>query len=156
MKRNFLDKNGSLAVILELQANRIILDELSNCYGMFLFTGGDVPRTRWGLVALASIDYPFAADRIASGDVERYRHLAEAIMALGEAVAVGRPRTMRSRKEIADRFGAASSEIRRLESTLEAAMTKGSQEFGPLSAISGLEPAVSPRKLDVSPVEAVG
>ncbi len=34
-------RENLLAMILELQTNRIVLDGLLNCYGMFRFTGGD-------------------------------------------------------------------------------------------------------------------
>jgi hypothetical protein len=112
------------AMIRELEANRVILDELSDCYGMFLFTGGDVPKRPWGLVAIMSyLHRPFVADRIRTVEVQRYWDLAQAIMALGESVAVGRPRTLRARKSIADAFGSACSEVQILGNALEAAMT---------------------------------
>ena len=83
------------AMMLDLLANGAILDELLNCYKMFHFTGGDVPRARWRLVAIASyLEDPFASDRIGTSEAERYRDLAEEITALGQTVAAGRPRTV--------------------------------------------------------------
>jgi hypothetical protein len=111
-------------MILELQANQATLDELVNWYGVFVFTGGDVPKGRWCLVAIISyLERPFATDHVSTGEVERYRHLVEAIMELGQAVAAG-PRTLRCRHDIAHTFSRASSEIRTLGSTLESALTK--------------------------------
>lgn len=112
-----------LTMISELRTNRIILDELANCYNVFLFTGGVVPRERWGLLAVTSyLQHPFAAGCISDAEAERYRHLAEAIMDLGEAITAGaRPRTLRCRHDIADAFGRESSEIRALANTLELA-----------------------------------
>jgi hypothetical protein len=115
-----------LAMILELQTHRIILDELVNCYGVFLFTGGVVPREPWGLVAMTSyLQRPFAAARISTAAVQRYRQVAEEIMQLGQAVTAGaRPRSRRCRYDIAERFGRESAEIRALGSTLESTLAK--------------------------------
>jgi len=114
-----------LAMLLELQANRIILDELVRCYAMFLFTGGVVPGEHWGLVAMTSyLQHPFAAGRISTAEAEHYQRLAEAIMDLGQAITAGaRPRTLHCRRDISDVFGRESSEIHALTSTLESAVT---------------------------------
>ena len=106
-----------LAMILELQANRMILDGLVKCYGVFRFTGGVVPREQWALVAMASYrQCPFAADCIGAAEVQHYQQLAEAIMNLGQEVASeARPRTLRCRHDIADTFGRESSGIQALE-----------------------------------------
>jgi hypothetical protein len=124
------DQEQLAAMIQELRANRSILDELLEFYGTFLFTGGVVSTEPWSLVAVASyLQDPFAADRISTAATERYRHLAETIMNLGQEIAAGaRPRTLRCRYDIARRFGRHSSEIRTLESTLESAMTALAEE----------------------------
>ena len=115
-----------VAMILELQTNRIILDGLLNRYGIFRFTGGVVSREPWGLVAMTSyLQSPFATDHISTAAAERYRHLAETIMDSGQAIAAGeRPRTLRCRYDIADRFARDSTEIQDLGNTLESAMTE--------------------------------
>ena len=130
-----------VAMIRELQTNRIILDRLVNCYGVFRFTGGVVPRERWGLVAMTSyLQSPFAADRISTAAMERYRNLAEAIMDLGQSITVGeRPRTLRCRCESSDRFGRDSSELLDLESTLESAMKKLVDDMKPSLSLSETE-----------------
>lgn len=111
-------------MILELRANQATLDELVNWYGVFVFTGGDVPKGRWCLVAMISyLERPFATDRISTGEVERYKHLVEAIMKLGQGIAAG-PRTLRCRHDIADTFSRASSAVQALGSTLQSALTK--------------------------------
>ena len=122
-----------VAMVRGLQANRIILDELLNCYGVFRFTGGVVPSEPWDLVAITSyLQCPFAADGISTAAIERYRHLAETIVDLGQAIAVGeRPRSLRCRHDIAHKFGRGSSEIRELGSKLESAMTKLVEEMEP-------------------------
>jgi len=76
-----------LAMVLDLQANRIILDELVNCYGVFLFTGGVVAEEHWGLLAMTSyLHAPFAADRISAAKAERYQQLAATIVDQGQAI----------------------------------------------------------------------
>jgi hypothetical protein len=132
------DRGQLLAMILELQTNRIILDGLLDCYGTFRFTGGVVPRESWGLVAMtAYLKSPFAAGRVPTAGAVRYRQLAEAIMDLGHTITAGaRPRTLRSRYDIADTFGRDSAEIRALGSTLESAMTKLVAELKPSPALA--------------------
>ncbi|MBN2293935.1 MAG: hypothetical protein JXM70_16025 [Pirellulales bacterium] len=114
------------AMIRELQTNRIILDGLLNRYGIFRFTGGVVPTEPWGLVAMTSyLQRPFAAEHISTATAERYRHLVARIMDLGKALAAGeRPRTLRCRYDIADRFGRDATEIQDLGDKLESAMTE--------------------------------
>jgi hypothetical protein len=122
-----------LAMIQELQTNRIILDELVDCYSMFRFTGGVVPREQWGLVAIASYLRRPSADCIFTAAAERYRQVAEAIMDQVRAMtAEAGPRTLRCRHALAEAFGRESSEIRALGSTLESAMTKTIEELDPL------------------------
>jgi hypothetical protein len=115
-----------VAIIQELQANAVILDGLLNSYRVFRFTGGHVSREPWDLVALTSyLQHPFAADRISFTSTERYRHLADVIMDSGKAIETGaRPRSLRSRHDIAAQFDRDATEIRALGSTLESAMTK--------------------------------
>ena len=108
----------------ELQRNRNILDELVDCYKMFRFTGGNVPRGPWGLVAITSyVEHPFAADRIGTCEAEHYRVLAGEIMALGQTVATGKPRTLRQRWDVAATFAQAAGEVRGLGGNLEAGLT---------------------------------
>lgn len=110
---------------LELRANRVTLAGLMGRYDMFLFTGGGVSRERWDLVAItAYLDRPFAVGGVSPGEVERYRQLAETIVTLGQTVAEGGPRSLRSRRDIADTFGRASTELQRLGGALEAAITE--------------------------------
>ena len=125
------DQEQLKLIIQELQANRTILGELQEYYSVFLFTGGVVSMEPWSLVAMTSyLHAPFAANRIPTAATERYRHLAETIMNLGQEVAVGaRPRTMRCRYDIARRFDQDSSEIRALSGTLESTMTKLVEEL---------------------------
>jgi hypothetical protein len=115
-----------LAMILELRANWIILDSLVKCYGMFLFTGGVVPREPWGLAAMTSyLQRPFAADRISTAAVGQYQHGVEEVMKLGQAVTAGaRPRTWRCRHNLAESFDRTAAEIRAVGNTLESALVK--------------------------------
>jgi len=120
-----------VAMVWGLQANRIVLDRLLKCYGVFRFTGGVVPDEPWDLVAITSyLQCPFAAERISTAAIERYRHLAETIVDLGQAITAGeRPRSLRCRHDIAHKFGRGSSEIRELGSKLESAITKLVEEM---------------------------
>jgi hypothetical protein len=91
---------------------------------VFRFTGGDVHREPWQLVAITSyLEHPFAADRICTNEAARYQDLAVAIMALGHAVVAGRPWTLRARWGIAKAFAEAAAEIRTLGSDLETGLT---------------------------------
>jgi len=143
------------AMIFELRANRVILAGLTDRYGVFLFTGGAVSRDRWSLDAITSfLDSRFAADRISPGEVERYRQLAEKIMELGQAVAAGGPRALRSRQDIAETFGRASAEIRRLGSALESAMVKSVEAAERPSAL--VEMAAGAAEMRFSAMDRVG
>jgi hypothetical protein len=120
-------------MLLELQANQVTLRRLRDWYGVFAFTGGDVPSGRCDLPAIASyLERPFAADRIPLGEVERYRHLVEAAMEPRQDMAAG-PRTLRCRKDIGDAFSRASSEIQTLETALESVLAKVLKELEPPS-----------------------
>ena len=104
------------SIRVALQTNMSTLKELFDCYRMFLFTGGTVPRTRWELAAITSyIERPFAADRITPGDVMLYRHLAEAIMGVGEEVAATGPKSVRRRHGLTDTFRELFLDIRDLD-----------------------------------------
>jgi len=112
-------------MILELHTNQAALDELANRYGLFVFTGGDLPRGRCGLlVTTVYLERPFAIDRISTAEVERYRHSVRTLMELGPAIVAPRPRTLRCRHAITDTFRRLASEIRTLGSTLESALTQ--------------------------------
>ncbi len=114
-------------VIHELQTNQAVLKGLMNRWGLFVFTGGDVPRGQCDLVAITSyLERPFATDRISTGEVERYQHLVGEIMELGHGLAAG-PKTLRCRKSIGDAFRRASSETQTLGSALESALTSLAQ-----------------------------
>ena len=142
-----------LAMILDLQTNRVMLDELVNCYGVFLFTGGVVPEEHWGLGAMTSyLHDPFAADRISTAEAERYQQLAATIIDLGQTItAAAGPRTLRCRHDIADVFGRESSEIQALGSTLESAMTKLADDLKPSPPLSETDCALESVGSDVSP-----
>ena len=113
------------AMILELQTNKAALDELANWYGVFVFTGGDVPRGRCGLVATTSyLEHPFATDRISAAEVDRYQHSVQTLMELGQGIQASRPKTLRCRHDMGVAFSRVSSEIRALGTALESALTK--------------------------------
>lgn len=120
------DREQLVTMLRELQANRIVLDRLATGYGVFRFTGGIVPREAWNLGAVTTyLQHPFAAGRIPTAGAQRYRHLAETIVELGqEAITRTAPRTLRCRVDIADRFDRDSSEIRTLGSRLQSSMAR--------------------------------
>lgn len=120
-------------MVVELQANRLVLDGLSKWYGLFVFTGGHVPTAQWNVFAMTSyLGHPVAADCLSASDIQRYRHLAQAISELGQT-ATG-PTTLRYRYDLGDKFRQAASEIRVLTDTLESSVTKAVEE---LSLASG-------------------
>jgi hypothetical protein len=107
---------------LELQTNQAVLKGLLNWYGVFAFTGGAIPSGQCELAAVNSyLKRPFATDCISTEEVERYRCLIESIMIPGAGIPA-RPRTLRGRKQIADAFGRAASEIQSLGSRFESAL----------------------------------
>lgn len=111
-------------MVLELQANQATLKRMLDWYGVFAFTGGEVPRGRYALLGITSyLEQPSAAKRISTGDVERYEHLVEAVVELGQGAAAG-PRALRCRHDMADAFGRLASEIKILGSTLESAFAR--------------------------------
>jgi hypothetical protein len=134
-----LDQGAQLTgMIQELQTNQATLKGLMNWYGVFVFTGGDVPRGRCDLVAITSyLERPFAADRISTGKVERYQHLVGEIMELGQGFEAG-PRTLRCRTSIGDAFRRTSSEIQTLGSALESALTSLAQSSPESQSVLGI------------------
>jgi hypothetical protein len=111
-------------MLRELRANHVALKGLRDWYGVFVFTGGDVPSGRCDLLAMASyLERPFAADRISTGEVERYRQLIDATMQPKQDVSA-RPRTLRCRTDLGDAFDRAFSEIQTLEAALEPVLAK--------------------------------
>jgi hypothetical protein len=118
-------------MMLELQANPAALKRLRDWYGVFVFTGGDVPSGRYDLLAMASsVERPFAADRISVEEVERYRHLVEATLQPRRDVTAG-PRTLRYRKALGDVFDRASSELQTWEIALESVLATLLKELEP-------------------------
>ena len=117
-------REGLTAMKLELGSNRILLEELVDGYSMFRFTGGDVPRSPWRLSALTNyVEHSLAADGVSAKNTQRYCDLAETIMALGQTVAQGRPRTLKARGEISNWFSEASQAIRCVGGALEMELT---------------------------------
>ncbi len=112
-------REALLGMRRELQSNRVLLKGVTNDYGVFLFTGGNLPRAPCDLAAIMSyLQHPFAAERIPTAHVERYRHLAEMVIQQGQVPSPS-PRTLPCRRELTDAFNHLSSEIEILESTLE-------------------------------------
>ena len=112
-----------LAMMLDLQNNRAVLDGLVNWYQVFVFTGGHVPTAHWNLsVMTAYLEHPPTADCLSMSEIDRYRHLGRAIDELGHA-GVG-PRTLRCRYALGDKFDQAAAEIRVVADTLESSVTK--------------------------------
>ncbi len=115
-------RQRSAGMRVELQANQSVLDGLLKWYSVFAFTGGALPSGRCELVAITSyLELPFATDCISTEDVKRYRYLIESIM-MPTAGIPASPRTLRCRRQIADVFGRAASEIQSLRSSFESAL----------------------------------
>lgn len=133
------DREQLAAMIRELQINRALLEGLLHRYRVFRFTGGSIPSGPWNLVALASyLKCPFACDRISLAAIERYRRLAETITSSGQPIkGDGRPRSLRSRRDIAARFDRDYAEILALGSTLESAMATLVDHLQSSTALSG-------------------
>jgi hypothetical protein len=112
-------REALLAMRRELQCNRILLKGMRSRYGVFLFTGGDIPRAPCELAAITSyLDQPFAAEHIPIAEVDRYRSLAETLIQQGQTPSP-RPRPLPCRRELTDAFNRLSSEMEVLESALE-------------------------------------
>jgi hypothetical protein len=136
--------DGLLAMIREWQAHRVVLDGLVDDYGVFLFTGGEVPQRPWELAATTSyLAHPIAADRLATGDVRRYRTLAETVAALGTGAAAVAPRTLRCRQGLCDTFHSAAAELRELGRALAAIVARVGAECDPAPRRPGTPPAVA-------------
>lgn len=115
-------------MVLELQTNQVVLEGLTRWYGVFVFTGGQVPTAPWNLVAMTSyLKHPLAADCLSISEIHRYRHLAQAISELGHP-GTG-PTTLRYRHDLGDKFVQAASEMRGLANTLELSLTKAVEEL---------------------------
>jgi hypothetical protein len=111
-------------VLQELHSNRVAIGALRGPYAMFVFTGGEIPRGKCRLAAVASyLASPFAGERISTEKITLYRTIAEMTAGLGEKPAAPRPRTLRCRKEIGDAFSQASSEMSLLGTGLESTFT---------------------------------
>lgn len=120
-------------LILELQAHQATLLELRRGYGVFVFTGGEVPTGQCGFGAIDSyLKCPFASEQVSTGDVGRYGQLVSTVLSLGQRPLPPRPRTLRCRHQIAEVFTRESSEARSLGTTLESAFRCLLEELGPL------------------------
>lgn len=114
-------------MLVELQANRSTLKGLTSWYGLFVFTGGEVPTAQWNLAAMTShLERPSATDCLLSSEIQRYRDLIQTLGGLGQPGV--RPRTLRCRHDMGDKFRQAASEIRVLTDTLESSLTKALEE----------------------------
>ena len=124
----------------ELQANQTVLNGLANWYSVFAFTGGDLPCGHCTLAAIDSyLEHPFATECVSIEDVKRYRSLLESITT-PKAGIPARPRSFRGRKQIADAFALAATEIRILGNSLDAAQGQyerltGAQPMNPFSCV---------------------
>lgn len=122
------DREELAAMLLELQTNQGILDRLTRWYGLFVFTGGDVPTAQWNLAALTShLEHPPATDCLVASEIQHYRRLIQALGGLAQP-GVG-PRTLRCRYEMGHRFRAVASEIRLLTETLESSVMIALEEL---------------------------
>ncbi len=111
------------AIVLELQANRAVLEGLRRWYGLFVFTGGQVPTAQWNLAAThAYLEHPTASECLATAEIQRYQDLVQTIRELGHS-GTG-PTTLRYRYGLGGKFGQASSEIVGLTNALESSVTK--------------------------------
>ena len=124
------DREELAAMLLELQINRGILKGLTGWYGLFVFTGGDVPAAQWNLAAMTSyLEHPLEADCLLTSEIQRYRQLIQTLGGLGQSGV--RPRTLRCRHEMGHRFRQAASELRVLTDTLESSVMKALKELPP-------------------------
>ena len=116
------------AMLLELRTNRRLLDGMTRWYGLFVFTGGDVPTAQWNLAAMTShLEHPLATDYLLTAGLQRYRHL---IQTLGEFGQSGiRPRTLRCRYEMGHNFRQAASEIQTLTDALESSVMQALEKL---------------------------
>lgn len=121
------------AILKELEADQAAFLELRRGYGVFAFTGGEVPTRHRGLGAIAAyLNNPFAAERVFTGDVDRYGHLVSTVMGLGQGSLPPRPRTLRCRHQIAETFARTASEASRLGTALTSVFRCLLEELGPL------------------------
>jgi hypothetical protein len=119
-----IQSNEPQAVTLALTSNRVLLDKLTECYNVFLFTGGTLPHMQWELTVFTPSGGQSVSDAGTSeGDAERYCATARAIMELGRVVAASSPSTLRSRHKVASAFRDLSDSVKRLQPLLEAAAT---------------------------------
>lgn len=135
------EKERLTGMIQALQANQATLTGLLNWYGTFVFMGGDVPSGQFDLIAINSyLERPFAANRISTGEVGRYRRLVGTIKTLGQGIPSG-PKTLWCRTRIGNEFLRASSEIQTLGRALESALTSLSQSSPESQSVSGVTDA---------------
>lgn len=135
---------------LELLANQATFQRLRDWYGVFVFTGGDLPSGRCDLAAMAAYSkQPFAADRISSGEIVRYRRLVESALGPRPDISTG-PKTLRSRMDIGDAFDRASEEIQSVATSLELALAKLLTRPEASSPVSVLDAQPAPPQLEKS------
>ncbi len=138
------------AMRLELLANQATCKRLRDWYGVFVFTGGDLPSGRCDLAAMAAYSkQPFAADRISGGEIVRYRRLVESALGPRPDISTG-PKTLRSRMDIGDAFDRALAEIQSAATTLESALTKLLRRPEASSPVSVLDAQPAPPQSEKS------
>lgn len=113
------------AMVLAVQSNRGAVERLAARYGMFRFTGGDIPTDVWHLEAVRSfLTSPFVTHFVTTGAVQRYQDCIKTIIALSATTPQSvRPKTLRSRHELATTFRRASADVLASGKTLESALT---------------------------------
>lgn len=125
------DRQRLTALRSELRINRAALKQVRDWYGVFAFTGGTLPCGPFQLKSTADyLQRPFAAQRVSTGNVARYRELVAAISPPAEHAQAG-PRTVRCRRDLADAFARTSSQLETLGDQLESSLTGLLDEFDP-------------------------
>jgi hypothetical protein len=110
------------AMIVELQANRVVLDRLSIRSSMFCFTGGTIPAQAWCIRCMTSYLtlQSRAAGLVGAEDAKHYLALIETLNELQLGVAAAAlPRTLRNRRDITDALDKMLREVLSLGSRLE-------------------------------------
>jgi hypothetical protein len=116
------------AMLQELQANRGILDGLARWYGLFVFTGGDVPTAQWNLAAItAYLEHPSTTNCLPTSELQHYQQRIQTIRELGTP-GTGLT-TLRYRHDLGEKFNQAASKVRVLADALESSVTKAMEDL---------------------------